>query len=144
MQIRWCMKLPIKFYSKDDFSISIECLNQNQVTGYLEIDKPQIHCAYSTYSISGLVYQLNKDIYQFTFSINWENSNSSPHTTFTGLLTLEENTMNCILELNWLLVKDLNGINKSSNGYSKLTRKRKAIINRSMPFPINASINMTY
>lgn len=128
------MKPPITFYNKENFIISIEYLSQDQIKGVLKIINTEVS---SEHKFEGLVYQINKLHYHFTFFINWQDYDIPSYTTFVGHVIFEENNINNVLELNWLFVQEGIEIDNSTNGCSKLTSRPTfgSHLDGRLPFP---------
>ncbi|UII31967.1 hypothetical protein LVD17_27135 [Fulvivirga ulvae] len=126
------MKLPLCFYEKRSFSVFIDSLNQHSISGRFKANNHDLELIHT---FNGLVYQLTNKIYNFTFSIEWDHSDVPSFTTFTGILHLNNNTNQNLLDLKWLLVtsnqkNSLQGFSRLSEEYDPHDHNEKRL-----PFP---------
>lgn len=126
------MDLSLRFYEKDNFSIFIDSIYQHHLTGRFKVNN--FNCDF-THHFNGLIYQLAKGLYNFTFSIDWRCMDVTSQTTFTGTLHLNSNSHNQnVLDLKWLVVND----NEDSiQGSSRLFEEHQGndLFEGQLPFP---------
>lgn len=96
------MTLPLYFHEKHNFSLLVEALGQDVISGRFEVRNQNLQLSNP---FSGLVYQLTHNIYKFTFSMEWAHLHVPSCTTFIGTLYAHENGKG-VLDLEWLLVND--------------------------------------
>jgi len=127
---------PMNFTHENHYSLKITSLNSETLMGFFTLRQAN---SYKEYPIKCFVYQSIKNLYHFTFNIDWEYFHSKAFTLFSADLNIDEAT----IDLKWLLKAD-NSSKENSVFRGKAQLKLEEIIVSNpfidtLPYPVETT-----